>query len=156
MTQNDYPLLFSIIGHTFSSDLTETEAQFIFVLPNGRDRVIGISGQNHIVGEIVNSEENEIQNVEITESNIPSHYHLMMDTANDGCKSNWGSSYPYLAEDCHYGSNLIESWDDKYSLRSTNVAPTRGRTSSVGSSEPLSIDIMQPTIFVGNLFIYAG
>ena len=61
-----------------------------------------------------------------------------------------------MGEDCYKGSGLIGSWEDKYELRSTDVVPTRGQTSSVRGNDPLMINIMQPTLFVGNLFIYAS
>lgn len=156
LNQSEYFLLYSTIGHTFSSNLSYAQSHDLFGLPQSKDRVIGMSGDIHSIGEIINSEQNEVQSVEIQESNMASHYHFMMDPATDGCNSHWESDYPYLAEECFYNSGLLTTLDDRYELRSTNVTPTQGRTSTIGGNEPLLIDIMQPTVFVGNLFIYSG
>ena len=72
------------------------------------------------------------------------------------CSNNLGSSYPYLAYYCPDSAGVFSSSNNKYYLAGASTTPTQGRTTSVGGNQPLSIDIMQPTAFVGNLFIYAG
>ena len=70
---------------------------------------------------------------------------------------NWGSSYsyPYISQYCNVATGLLTNENFEYQLRSTDTVPNRGTTSGIGSSQSISIDIMQPTLFSANLFIYS-
>lgn len=105
------------------------------------------------MGEIVNDNKTEVRNVYITESNMKSHYHFTV--SNQQCTNYFGSSYPYLSYYCTT-AGIVPFNNAEYYLGAVSSEPNQGRTSSVGGDEPLSIDIMQPTVFVGNLFIYSG
>ena len=58
-----------MIGHTFGDSSDSTT---LFKLPNVDDNVMGISGTNYDIGDSVGS------SVTLTQSNLPSHYHLMV------------------------------------------------------------------------------
>ena len=51
------------------------------------------------------------------------------------------------------GSGLLNTEQDKYELKATNNVPNRLRSESVGIGSPF--DVMQPTVFAGNLFVRA-
>ena len=150
---NEYPQLFNIIGYSFGSGTGISSGKIRiqhFSLPNAIDRVIGVNGVDNIMGKLVG-----IESITLNETNIPSHWHFLVygDTG-DECKSHTtNDSYPYLAEQCYDGSDLLTRSSDKYELKATDNYPNRLRSASIGDGEP--INIMQPTIFVGNLFIYA-
>ena len=140
----DYPQLFNIIGYTFGQSST------LFALPDARDHVIGIDGNSNGIGTVRGNEE-----ITLIEDNLPSHWHYV---ANGGaCTSNWASSSaPYLAQHCDFNVGLYSDGDGnirEYGLKATANEPVQFRSGSVGSGT--SINIMQPTVFAGNLFVYS-
>ena len=152
---HDYPQLFDIISYSFGSQIGYSKGIMLhkFGLPNAMDRVIGVYGNNNVIGAVKGNEM-----ISLNESNIPSHWHyLAYGDDGDECKGHPSSSsnetYKYLAEQCPDGSDLLDKKDDKYQLKATNNLPNRLRSSTFGNGQP--INIMQPTVFIGNLFIYA-
>ena len=148
----DYPLLFDIIGYSFDISLSiNSSYNYLFSLPNATNRVIGFAGNYHQIGDIIGAENinhlSEIERIQLTEDNLPSHSHYIM-TNGGACSSDWDAGDVYLVDVCNS--------DDYYQLRSSSEYPNQGQTSSVGSGQTVDINIMQPTVFVGNLFIYAG
>ena len=140
----NYPQLFGVIGHNFGSFSAYPS---LFQLPNVTDDVIGISGDLNSIGTEVGSEE-----ITLTENNLPLHSHHL--ATNLGCNGdNEGSFGGYLAVGCT-NSPWISQSDNYYTFRSQSSPPNIYRSASVGNNEPLNI--MQPTAFIGNLFIYAG
>ena len=139
---NNYPQLFDIIGHSFGSF---AGYQSLFRLPNVSDHVVDIVGSVNGIGNVVGTE-----SVTLTEDNLPSHWHYIV--RYNGCNGNNGTG-GYLAGHCTTSPWLTQS-DNYYKFRSQDRPPNRYQSGSVGNNEPLNI--MQPTAFVGNLFIYAG
>ena len=140
VNQQDYPLLYSLIGHTFDDDNNQNSSIF-FAVPNATGRVISMDGSNgYNIGESTGS-----ITTNLNSDNIPSHSHYVM--YNGECDENWAypSAYPYLARYCPDTNGVVYE-PYTYDLRSAsssnipNVAPT----SSVGSSEAFSI--MQITV----------
>ena len=140
---NVYPELFNTIGYSFGSQISGTVKQF--ALPNIMDRVIGIHGNRHDFGDKIGKD-----NITLGINNIPSHSHLMVH--NGACSNTHGysQSQPYLTSDC----GLFAEGLYAFSLTTTSSLPDAVPTSNIGNGE--SFELYQPTLFVGNLFIYAG
>ena len=102
-----------------------------FALPNGNDRVIGINGDKYNMGNEIGKD-----NMTLNVGHIPSHSHPIS-----------------ITKYRHYGTGSgnygyqVTSWGNPIAWDSYN-------TGSNGSG--YSFSLYQPTIFLGNLFIYAG
>ena len=124
----DYPKLFGIIGYNFGN------LSFLFGLPNATDRVIGIDGNINPIGTMKGDE-----TVNLTEANMPPHTHYIGTIGgNLYAQDTW--SYLKVAD-----PNSYEYW---------YTYPNKFKSGN-GSGNSTSVNIMQPTVFVGNLFIYA-
>ena len=62
------------------------------------------------------------------------------------------SSYPYLAVNCGVGSGLLWNENFECTLRATSSVPNQLLSETVGSGS--AFNVMQPTLFIGNLFIW--
>ena len=140
-----YYELFNIIGYTFGNDINNVLS---FKLPNPKDTVLGISGSIHSISTQI-GEESIILNVD----NIPKHDHFIATSYNSSGYYD-EINYPYLAQTGTYNSGLLTEMDDRYELRAQTYEPNIFKSSSVGNSTGLNI--IQPTTFIGNLFIYSG
>ena len=143
LDSDTYPILFSVLGNSFGSFHGDST---IFGLPDSKDKILGIYGTNHNIGDSMGSE-----TIALNESNVPSHWHYIAYSGE--CEANPSESYPYLADDCYRGSGLLNAGDDKYELKAHSSVPNTHRTNT-GSGTGASFNIMQPTLFVGNLFVY--
>jgi len=125
LIRTDYPDLYAVIGTSFGNP-----TDYTFKLPKAGGRVVGIAGDptttygsNHDIGDSTGDEEHQIS---LTE--MPAHTHTY--TRQTGVA------------------------DPAVSLTTMNVADdnyTTSNTGSTGGSDPMTI--MQPTLFIGNLFI---
>ena len=143
---NIYPQLFTVIGYSFGNQISGTVNEF--ALPDASDRIVGVQGSN-MVGKVVGNE-----TISLKEDNLPSHFHYLMNP--HICQGNYNAtSRPYLAEYCDTTTGVITSDSREYNLQavSTSDMPGRYRSSSIGSGTAISI--MQPTLFIGNLFVFA-
>eukprot|EP01084_Bolivina_argentea_P137402 241983_1 len=136
----DYPELFDVIGQSFGSF---SGYPSLFALSDARDRVVGISGSNHHIGTEIGREA-----VVLNTNQLPSHAHFVMW---DGVglydvESVNPMQGNHFARECPYPQNIFFS--------STNNIPNILSSSSVGSAN--NVSVMQPTNYVGNLFIYSG
>jgi microcystin-dependent protein len=161
LNREQYPKLFDTIGTSFGSDDSET-----FNLPDCRGRVLGIIGQgldliNRNIGTAVGAETHTL-----TTAEIPSHSHT-------GTTNSAGNH-----------THTTNSVDGSLGLMTTNGVNTAGTGLDNTATEPnlyaasvgLSIDsagththtfttssvggggahnIMQPTLFISNVFIYS-
>ena len=144
ISSTNYPQLFGLIGYSFGS---RSGSSSLFQLPNVADDVVGIAGNSNGIGTVVGREE-----LSLTEDNLPSHWHYVASSGQ--CNSEYSANtHYYLAKDCT-DSSWISVSDFYYVFHPNNNQPNRFRSGSVGNGE--SVNIMQPTVFVGNLFIYAG
>ena len=141
---NIYSELYNIIGYSFGSKVIGTVN--MFALPNGEDRILGIDGRSYSMGSNVGNEE-----ITLNSANLPSHFHFI--AASDLCDGNYQAiGREYLSQTCWGLYN-----DDRHYYRFGGVndtIPNRWKSSSVG--EASAISVIQPTIFIGDLFIYAG
>ena len=145
---SQYPLLYGLIGSSFGSSLNSS----LFMLPNGTNNVMGIvSGSNgHNMGTVSGQE-----TITLSQEQMPSHNHHMMPEGSI-CQANMGlqnaASYPYLATWCD-SAGYTGDESRRYYLTRTNSIPNTALTGPAGNGN--SIDIMQPTIYAGNLFVFA-
>ena len=135
---NVHPELFSVIGYSFGSEIVGTVNQFR--LPNPTDRVVGMVGDSYELGEERGSE-----TVTLSTANIPRHTHFLMKNVVSG-DLGYTSSRPYLARSNNEG-------DRSYDLYNTALTPDNTIVGYTGSGS--AVNIVQPTIHIGHLFIYA-
>jgi len=138
LDRRSYPELFEVLQYTFGSD---KHTSSLFGLPRGANSVLGIRSDRHEVGTVIGVEE-----FNMTLEHMPSHHHYMFSESRD-TGSGPGVVREYRDDDD--GSN-------SYSLEGdSNMSEiTWGTTSEAGRGVPFSL--YQPTIYIGNLFIYAG
>ena len=133
---SDYPQLFDIIGYSFGSSSS------LFALPDASDRVIGVNGNSYSMGTITGNED-----ISLSEDNLPSHWHYVAQSGTCSGTSFSATDRPYLSTECY------DHPATSYVLGAKPGEPDRFHTGSTGSTS--SFNIMQPTVFVGNLFVFA-
>eukprot|EP01083_Nonionella_stella_P253482 872171_1 len=140
LDSNDFPELFEIIAHSFGSF---DGYPALFALPNARNNVLGMKSDTSAIGSQIGSD-----TITLNEAHLPSHYHLLIGAS--GCRGyNSLTANNYLSIDCNFQND-----DNFHIAAASSTSATKGRSSTVGNNEP--INVHQPTLFVGNLFIYAG
>lgn len=169
LSRTEYSELFDIIGTSFGADDSDT-----FKLPDLRGRVMGAIGQgsgltNRVLGANVGEETHILTTGEMpqhshtgTTSSNGNHSHSITDpghmhtqtTINDDFNSS-GASPPGFAADSA-GSvtwSNINSATTGISINSNGAHTHIFTTSDIGGNQ--AHNNMQPTTFVGNVFIYA-
>lgn len=151
----DYPLLYQIIGTTFGQSDPAS-----FNLPDSRGRVLGAVGQgngltNRVIGQSIGEETHTL-----TIPEIPSHDHsgVTGDTSLTISPSSVVTNVSYNTERTTALPGLSETLVTSVSSSSTNVSvnpnPHHHTVTSQGGSQPHNN--MQPTLFIGNVMIFAG
>jgi len=130
MTTTQKAALYAVIGNKFGGSLSSTG----FQLPDFRGKVFGAVGQGSGLTNRVIGANTGVEKHTLTESEMPSHTHSY--------------SYATLAGYAPYGdlANPRTVWE-----RSTIVDKTTGVKGSDDAHNN-----MQPTLFAGNVFIFAG
>jgi microcystin-dependent protein len=170
LTKSEYGLLFYEVGYTFGG------AGDIFYLPDGRGRVVGNTGssggatwqygqttgeETHLMtlSELV-SHNHTIQSntTGITVDSNGLHTHTQT-TVNDDFNNT--GSYPNYTQPSYaqydsagsitWTSTINASGDHTHTITDPGHTHTANNT---GGSTPFNV--MQPTIFMGNMFIYSG
>lgn len=146
MTSVDYPDLATIIGTSFGTpESPSTE----FILPNAQGRVLGAVGNsgttygtNWTIGQTTGDQKHQL-----TVSEMPSHAHGITDP---------GHTHTYLGVNSQNaasgGDNVAEN--SPRPTETTSSSLTGITVQSTGGN--VAHNIMQPTLFIGNVFIYAG
>jgi microcystin-dependent protein len=169
LSREEYPDLFAVVGTTFGANDSST-----FKLPDLRGRVMGCIGQgggltNRVLGTVVGTETHLLTTNEIpshshtgTTDSSGAHTHTITDpghthtqtTINDDFNSS-GTNPPGFTQDSA-GSrtwNNINSATTGISINSAGDHTHTFITNTTGGG--LAHNNMQPTAFVGNVFIYA-
>ena len=143
LLRTTYPKLFAIIGTSFGNNDSIT-----FKLPDCRGRVIGTIGNgsglsSRTLGDVVGEETHTM-----TVSELATHSHTITDP---------GHHHSYVNNTNDQGVNTLTTQDsaaDNADLSATTGNSTTGITvNNTGNSTPFNV--MQPTIFMSNIFIFA-
>lgn len=141
ISRTRYAALFNLIGTSYGSDDSET-----FRLPDCRGRVVGCVGSGpgltaRSAGTSVGTETHTL-----TEAEIPSHSHGITDP---------GHTHTYINNTNDQNTDnafATEIAADQVDLNKTTGSSTTGITVQESGGDQAH-NIMQPTIFIGNVFI---
>lgn len=140
----DYPELYEVIGTSFGNNGAGT-----FRLPNVRGRVPAAVGTstagNHTLGETIGAETHTL-----TVDQIPSHNH----TINDPGHIHSGDTYRSGTQNVNNIAGNDNAADEGVATDNVNSAFTGITINNTGGGQ--SHNNMQPTIYVGSLFIFGG
>eukprot|EP01083_Nonionella_stella_P227448 806960_1 len=136
-----YPSLYDVMGYQFGDFHDTTNDTLYFRVPDARDTVMGVVGSVHSLGQHIGNE-----TYRLSESEMPEHIHYFVgDHSTNSCGAGSGV---YITRSCEESSNF------NYAFEKTDAFQTEFQTSVGGSGE--SFSLMQPTKFIGNLFVYSG
>ena len=148
LLSRDYQELFNVVKCSFSQGIRcdAKASTTFFKLPDPRARVTGIVGQGaglskRTLGQQVGKERHKL-----TVAEMPSHNHGVNENEH---KHNLGIS----GGDDWFGGNADTGERRGYWAQTTGVK-TGISIQHTGGNQPHGI--MQPTLFIGNLFIYSG
>jgi microcystin-dependent protein len=159
VSRERFPALFNLIGTTYGNDDSIT-----FKLPDCRGRVVGCIGSGsgltpRSAGASVGTETHTL-----TVSEMPTHNHDIIDPGHSHNITDPGHTHTYINNtDDQNTDNAFasETAADQADLNKTTGSSTTGitintsttgiTTNTTGNSQPHNN--MQPTIFIGNVFI---
>ncbi len=142
--------LFNVIGTNFGGDLEN-----YFCLPDARSKVIGAIGSNdqynHPMGNIIGSETHQLSSDELA-----AHFHTGITTSNGLHNHTGATGYGGDTETVSFGDGSVVSGSGVHNhYIDYGGDHAHGLvTDYTGSNVPFNI--MQPTLFIGNVIIYAG
>lgn len=162
VSRTEYSDLFSLIGVSFGSGNGSTT----FNIPNGRSYSPGFIGPNDAIGKKIGA-----KSLTLSVGNIPSHHHTISHTHGSGQTNLSGQSpaqgaYGLIRRSRSGENNTTGSTDSGGSGSEPDIVSTpagwkhshtfsiptfSGNSGSTGSGQ--SISMMQPTLYMGNLFI---
>jgi microcystin-dependent protein len=168
ISRSAYASLFAIIGTTFGSG----DSFSTFNLPNASDRIVGNAGSSHSVGQVVGSE-----TTSLTSSNLPSHTHSgatssngyhthgitdpghthTQTTINDDFNNSGGNPPGFTGDSA--GTRTWSNISSSTTGITINGDGTHSHTFTTDGGSGLNgsaFNIMQPTLFIGHLFIFGG
>lgn len=172
ISRSDYAELFNIIGTSFGSDSSTT-----FNIPNCKGKVLGAIGTGigltaRSIGDLVGEETHTMTlNELVTHSHTgttvtsgshthgitdPGHAHLQH-TINDDFNNSGGvgNTTPSFASDSagYMTWDNIESSTTGITINNSGIHSHTFTTNTSGNSQ--AFNVMQPTIFLGNVFIFS-
>ena len=142
LSRTEYAELYDVIGIQFGANNSST-----FKLPDMRGRVAGGIGDGvgltaRTMGNVVGSETHTL-----TVGEMPTHNHGIIDP---------GHTHSYVNNTDNQGTDNVfasETAADNADLNKTTGSSTTGIT-TVTAGNSLPHNNMQPTLFIGNMFIY--
>jgi microcystin-dependent protein len=149
MSATTYPALFARIGMTYGGDTSRD----VFCLPDARGRVLAASSSLHPVGSSVGSESHAL-----TIDEMPSHIHTTLTSAGGTHAHTMAEAVGEDMPVCRGDDPATTAWVRRGTTSAT-TATEQGHThevavNSTGSGQPHGI--MQPTLFLGAVLMYAG
>jgi len=150
ISRTTYSALFNAIGTSFGVGDNSTT----FNIPDFRGRVAGAIGQgsgltNRTLGNQVGAE-SETLNI----NQMPSHFFFTTSSAGVGVTNQTLSSNNFLKQHAAVGQGGMYNENFEYDLKGVDAESSIGKTNTLGQNQ--SHNNMQPTLFAGNYFIYAG
>jgi len=134
----DYTELYNAIGTAFGNPGVGK-----FSLPDARGKILGSRSGSHAIGQSVGSETHTM-----TISEMPSHSH----TNN---ASGLAGQYGLVRRSVSGESNTIAQTDSGNSGTEPDIVTVPGALSINNTGSGTAFNIMQPTLFAGNIFILA-
>ena len=158
LSRAEYPELFETIGTTFGAVDSDT-----FQLPDARGRIMAAAGATpqQALGSVRGAE-----STTLTTNNLPAHTHSGTTDASGSHSHTTNATGGSVGLAVADGSNTVVDTDSSggelnvWTLPRALTVDNDGShthtftTGSTGNGQPFSI--MQPTLYGGNLFIYAG
>jgi microcystin-dependent protein len=162
-----YSKLFNVIGYSFGGSGST------FKLPNPAGRVMGVTGQGsglteRALGDLSGEETHSLIEAELAEHTHtidssgahthsitdPGHSHNVSNTVRTGSNNTPGS-----IDDTGIEHDVVDVYNTESDLSGTGITINSGglhthTAQTTGSGQAFSI--LQPTIFMGNTFIYSG
>jgi microcystin-dependent protein len=150
LDRHEYCRLFDVIGTTFGSVDAHS-----FNLPDARGRVPGFAGQGTGLSLRTTGQQTGTETYALTVANLATHNHDVNETAHSHSFTTFNDDFDNAGEgdekgftrDASNSTNNVRTWN-------TTNARTNISIENKGNSTPFSI--MQPTLFVGHLFIFGG
>jgi microcystin-dependent protein len=159
VSKAEYGILFNVIGYTFGGSGSN------FNLPNAQGRVVGHVGSNYtdpssnyVAGDLSGQDQ-----ITLTIPQLPAHDHTGLTGISGEHIHETNDNPPSIGLAQRTNSNTATTFDsstgelDLINAAALEIYPAgshRHTIASQGSGLPISV--MQPTIFMGNLFIYCG
>jgi microcystin-dependent protein len=139
-----YPQLFALIGYSFGGSGNT------FALPDPRSRTLGFIGQgaglsNRTLGQNVGS---ETHNVNVSE--LPTHTHTIIDPGHTHSFDRVGDFLELVEVDLDVAAIAAKR---TFPLNTSGSSTTGITIDSSGAGQ--SYSLFQPTLFIGNIFIYS-
>lgn len=154
LSKNNYPNLFSIIGYSFGGSGNS------FNLPNTSGRVIASVNNDHALGQTIGAETHTLSTSEIpghihtgTTDSSGLHTHTSNATGNPGLMASDGANTASTNLDTTVGEANLFTPPIALTINNAGDHTHNFTTSSIGGGS--SHNNMQPTIFMGNTFIFA-
>lgn len=140
VSRTTYANLFAVIGTTYGTG----DGSTTFNLPDTRGRVpVHRSGDTEF--DVLGEKYGEKSHTQ-TESEMPSHHHLVFAQVNNG---NWALSASTYAG---YARSNADTWNYGIDNGGTNVVATVGRTSGSGGGQ--AFNVVQPSVVVNRAIRY--
>jgi microcystin-dependent protein len=139
LSRSEYADLFDVIGTAFGPGSTPGST---FALPNPAGRVLGTIGEGTDLTEREMGDEVGEETHELTLEEMPKHTHTVANTVKKD-----GFDTPGTLDDSGAEINCVTT--------QTTTSSSAGGTLALPEGESVPHNNMQPTLFVGNVFILA-
>lgn len=163
ISRTTYAALFAKIGTSFGVG----DGSTTFAIPEGAGNVFAVPGNGFTLGQttgVVNS------SATIAQANLPDytlpisqldHTHPITDVQHDHGYANLLEQTHYMTQGSNYECPIMPFTPGTTESSYTGITITNGSQANItvnlgGGSTPLSMNVMQPTLVGGYLYIYAG
>ena len=147
LSRTTYAALFAVIGTSFGNVDGNS-----FNLPDCRGRVLGSIGQGSGLSQRNLGTSIGEENHTMSTTEMPSHNHVYNDAYFAEAGGNQINGHNV------YGTSGTNDTDNQFRWRTSDgnwsTSPSNINTSNTGNGTPFNV--MQPTLFIGNTFIYSG